>query len=271
MVRSGLRDVALYPARAAVRASRNRLEASVEDALTGPELMRILDRVLAGPFPEELGQLVAERRVVERIVEQLADDGRLQELVERVAAQPAVHDALRHALAQETTSFAGDLARSLRAEARALDARVDRSRGQVVPGAAGVVTRAVALVVDAALVGIVSASLSAMLALVASLVGSLRPAWLVGMLLGAGWSAVGAVYFSVFWSLLGQTPGMRLMRVHVRAPDGAPLSLGRAALRFIGLAAAIIPCFAGFLPALFDSRRRALPDLIARTTVVDDA
>ncbi len=259
MARSGLRDVALYPARAAVRASRHRLEASVEDAITGPELARVLDRILAGPFPEELGRMLADRRVLERIAAQLAADGRLEEVVERAVAQPAVHEALRRALAQETASVAGTLASTLRARTRGLDPRVDWARSPAPPEAAGVVTRAVALVVDAAVIGLVSASLSAMAALVASLVGSLRPVWLVSLLLTLGWGAVGIVYFSFFWSLLGQTPGMRLMRVHVRAPGGAPPSLGRAVLRSIALAAAIIPCFAGFLPALFDQSAARAP------------
>ena len=66
----------------------------------------------------------------------------------------------------------------------------------------------------------------------------------------------------------GQTAGKRLLRIRVLAPEGAPLSFGRAALRVVGLALAIIPCFAGFIPAFFDSRCRALPDLIATTTVI---
>ena len=41
-------------------------------------------------------------------------------------------------------------------------------------------------------------------------------------------------------------------------------------MRLLGLALSIIPCFAGFLPALVDGRRRALQDFIARTLVVYD-
>ena len=61
------------------------------------------------------------------------------------------------------------------------------------------------------------------------------------------------------------------MRIRVRGPGGAAPSFARSLLRVLGLALAIIPCFAGFIPAFFDGRRRALPDLIAGTTVeVDD-
>jgi uncharacterized RDD family membrane protein YckC len=50
------------------------------------------------------------------------------------------------------------------------------------------------------------------------------------------------------------------------------LTAGRAFVRALGLALAIIPCFLGFVPALFDRRRRALPDYLAGTVVVyDDA
>ena len=77
-------------------------------------------------------------------------------------------------------------------------------------------------------------------------------------------------YFVLFWSAAGQTPGMRLMRLRVRRPEGGGLSVGRAIVRAIGLALAILPLFAGFLPALFDERRRALPDFLAGTVVVYD-
>ena len=60
------------------------------------------------------------------------------------------------------------------------------------------------------------------------------------------------------------------MRLRARRADGGGISLGRAIVRALGLALAIIPLFAGFLPALFDERRRALPDYLAGTVVVYD-
>ena len=46
------------------------------------------------------------------------------------------------------------------------------------------------------------------------------------------------------------------------------MHLFRALIRLGGLVLAIIPLFAGFLPVLFDERRRALQDLLARTVVI---
>ena len=276
--------VALYPARAAMRASRTRIEASVEHVLTGPELARIVDAVLAGPFPEELGRILVERRVLDRVVTEMAKDVRFDELIDEVLGRPevrdaiekavgsaAVHDVIRRAVQQQTSSTVGDVTEALRVRVRALDERVDQRRAPAATGFGGVATRAIALVTDAALIGLIAASLSAMFALIASLVGELRPAWLVGLLLSIGWALLATVYFAGFWNLVGQTPGMQLMRIRVRGPGGAAPSFARSLLRVLGLALAIIPCFAGFIPAFFDGRRRALPDLIAGTTVeVDD-
>ena len=65
------------------------------------------------------------------------------------------------------------------------------------------------------------------------------------------------VYFVLFWSVTGQTPGMRAMRLRVVTADGTPPSLWRAFVRLIGLLLAIVPLFAGFLPVLFDARSGA--------------
>ena len=100
--------------------------------------------------------------------------------------------------------------------------------------------------------------------------GHLRPAWLVDALVGSGFALVSVVYFVGFWTTVGQTPGMRLFGLRVVSYAHAPLGLGRAAVRLFGLVLAIVPCFAGFLPALVDGRRRALPDFVARTLVVYD-
>ena len=108
----------------------------------------------------------------------------------------------------------------------------------------------------------------ALIGLVASLFGELRPMWLVGRARGSragrSWSSG---YFVGFWSTVGQTPGMRMMHVRVSPGPGRRLRLafpppsGRPGSRGHLL-------FTGFLPALVDSRRRALQDFLAGTTVV---
>ena len=133
---------------------------------------------------------------------------------------------------------------------------------------AGIATRGIALTLDAALANLIVLTLSVMIGLVASLAGDLRPRWLVALVAAVGWAFVVGGYFVLCWSTTGQTPGMRAMRLRVVTYDGERVHVFRALIRLGGLILSIIPLFAGFLPVLFDSRRRALHDMLARTVVV---
>jgi uncharacterized RDD family membrane protein YckC len=133
---------------------------------------------------------------------------------------------------------------------------------------AGVATRAVALAIDVALAQLIAFAGGAVFALVGSLVGDLKLDTTGRLLAGIVWLAVVGTYFVLFWSTVGQTPGMRTMAVRLVTYDGHPPNIARSIVRLIGLGLAIIPCFLGFVPALVDSRRRALPDLLAGTVVL---
>jgi uncharacterized RDD family membrane protein YckC len=294
----GLADAAgraaFFPARAAARVWRGRLEEAAEDVLSAPEIARVVDRALAGPLPEEIARSLVRHRVLERMAAELAARGELErlvtlglgsqrtlELTDRMLASEEMQHALRavasspelrDAMAEQATGLAEEVVGSVRASAARLDDRAEQVvRRRPRTGAAtygGIVTRAVALATDAALTIVILMSITGVVALVASLVGGLRPEWLVGALLGSGWILLTGAYFSVFWSTAGQTPGMRLLRVRVRGPDGTAPSLGRSLVRFVGLVLAIVPLFAGFVPVLFTERRRGLPDFVAGTVVV---
>jgi len=277
---------ALYPGRLAARAWRGRIESAADDVLAAPEIARVLDRALAGPLPEELARSLVRHRVLERVVRELAESGELQrmieeslasqrtvELTDRVLASEEMQQMLRSvasspelrgAIAKQSAGLAEEVIAGLRSSAVRLDARLGRSRSR---RNAGVATRGAALALDALLALGIFVTGSAVVALIASLVGGIRPHWLAGSLLGAAWVLVAGGYFVLFWSAAGQTPGMRLMRLRVRREGGGGISVGRAIVRTVGLFLAIIPLFAGFLPALFDERRRALPDYLAGTTV----
>jgi uncharacterized RDD family membrane protein YckC len=176
---------------------------------------------------------------------------------------------VRAALTRQTASFAEELIAGIRARAVRLDDRLGRRRPRAAAAPfAGIATRALAFAIDAALIIVIFASLSALIAVASSLVGTLRPAWLAGLLLGSGLTLIAGIYFATFWSGAGQTPGMRLLRLRLWGPRGEPPSLGRSLVRAVGTAIAIIPLFAGYLPVLFDARRRGLPDFLAGTVVV---
>jgi uncharacterized RDD family membrane protein YckC len=134
----------------------------------------------------------------------------------------------------------------------------------------GIVTRAIAFAVDAAVIQLAAIAVAGTVALILTVVSPSDEldgvlAW-IGAVAYALW-LVG--YFVTFWSATGQTPGNRLLHIRVcRATDGAAPSLAAALLRFAGLVAAALPLFAGFLPILLDDRRRGIHDMLAGTVVV---
>ena len=182
------------------------------------------------------------------------------ELTDKVLASDEMQSALRHvasspelrdAIARQTTGLADEMVGGLRASAARLDDRAEQvlrrpPRRERSPYG-GIATRAIALATDGLLTVVLFMSVVGIAALVGSLVGGLRPEWLVGVLLGSGWMLVVGVYFVLFWSTAGQTPGMRLLHIRVRGPGGDTPSIGRSLLRLVGLVLAIVPLFAGFL------------------------
>jgi len=82
------------------------------------------------------------------------------------------------------------------------------------------------------------------------------------------WIAAFATYFTAWWALTGQTPGMRALGIKVLTTTGDRLRPRRGLLRVLAMAVAAFPLFAGYLLILVNDRRRGLHDLIARTVVV---
>jgi uncharacterized RDD family membrane protein YckC len=134
---------------------------------------------------------------------------------------------------------------------------------------AGIVSRTVALAIDAGALTVGFAVASGVLGLILSLFTAVEVSS-PGAVLGAAgvWSVVVGSYFVLFWTLAGETPGMRLMALRVVGGTGEPPRLGRSLVRLVGMILAAIPFFAGYALILFDERRRGLQDMLAGTTVV---
>ena len=204
--RSGLADAAgraaFFPARAAARVWRAPIEEAVDEVLSAPEIARVLDRALAGSLPEELARSLVRHRVLERIAAELAASGELErlvtaalasprtlELTDRVLASDETQRALRHvasspelrdAIARQTTGLAEEVVGGVRASAARLDDRAEqivrRPPRAERPIYGGIATRAIALATDAAVTIVLFMSVVGIAALMASLVGGLRPA-----------------------------------------------------------------------------------------------
>jgi uncharacterized RDD family membrane protein YckC len=139
-----------------------------------------------------------------------------------------------------------------------------------VAGYGGLVTRAIAAAIDALLIDLAALFVAAVVALVLSIFPITDHTKSLLAVVGGVLFAVWVVsYFVTFWTTTGQTPGDRVMRVRVLRENGGTLGPWRATLR---LAAAVLGLvfFLGYLPILFNHRRRALHDWVGGTVVVNE-
>jgi uncharacterized RDD family membrane protein YckC len=81
----------------------------------------------------------------------------------------------------------------------------------------------------------------------------------------ATWLAFGAVYLLAFWSLAGQTPGMRFLNIRL---DLERLPFRRSVRRLVGLGLSVLTFGLGFLGVVFGAQRRGWDDRLAGTSVV---
>jgi uncharacterized RDD family membrane protein YckC len=236
---------------------------------------------------EELVRQTIENPAVERMLKETIDSRLTTDLADQVVQSEAFRKTLqsvlsspevRHALERQTRGFGADIAAAARRKGRRGDTSIESGVRSVVrrprPSAergrfGGFVTRGLGFLTDLLLIHLIYLVAGGMIGLVTSIFGTLEPTWLVGTLAGIGEILLVTFYFVLFWSTAGQTPGMRIMRLRVLHAGESP-AVWRSLVRLVGLALAIIPCFAGFVPVLFDAERRALQDYLAGTTVVYD-
>jgi uncharacterized RDD family membrane protein YckC len=124
--------------------------------------------------------------------------------------------------------------------------------------------RVVAYIIDAIILGIIGAILSVPLAVNYSDPSSTayRTSNAIDLILSA-------VYFVGLWTYMGSSLGQRIFRMRVvDATTGAPVTLGKAVLRWLGLLLSFFVCFIGVIWVAFDSRKQGWMDKIAGTVVV---
>jgi uncharacterized RDD family membrane protein YckC len=254
-------------------------EQAVEDAIVraveSEAVERAVGRVLEGPALDRAVERALASPAVEQAWERLLASEEAQKLVERIAEAPEI----RAAIASQSAGLLEDIADEVREAARRLDDAVERIVRRVLfrrrrsepTSTAGAVSRALALGIDAALLNAGFFAASALIALAAS-VFLADPDGISTSALVAGtttWLAAGSAYLLLFWSLAGQTPGMRFLGIELRLEDGSRrLGFRRSVRRLIGLVLSVIPLGLGFIGVVLGDRRRGLLDVIAGTEVV---
>jgi uncharacterized RDD family membrane protein YckC len=261
-------------------------EEAMVAAVESEAVERALIRVLQGPAVENAvhGALDSETvktalvdaldsEMVDEVWRRLLASEEAQKLVERIAEAPE----LRAAISAQSVGLLQDIGHTIARTTRRLDDGLERvvrrllfRRQRTEPTErAGGITRGLALGLDGLIVNLGFSGLAAVAALIASAFTG-NGHGVSGYVLAFGtvaWIALGSLYAVGFWSLAGQTPGMRFFAIRIGA-EGEGLGLRRSLKRLAGMALAVITFGLGFLGVITDERRRGWQDRLAGADVL---
>jgi uncharacterized RDD family membrane protein YckC len=261
-------------------------EEAMVAAIESEAVERALTRVLQGPLVEEAAHGALESDAVKRALIDALDSEMVDEvwrrmlaseetqrLVERIAEAPEI----RAAISAQSVGFIEDIGHTIGDTTRRLDGAIEgaarrvtfRKRRQEPTKRAGALTRVLAFGLDLLIVNLAFSGMAAIAALIGSFFsgtdnGLSGPALALG---SAAWIGLAGLYLVTFWSLAGQTPGMRFFGIRL-ATQSRGLPPRRSLRRLVGLFLAAIPFGIGFLGILFDERRRGWQDRLAGVDVL---
>lgn len=261
-------------------------EEAIVSAVESEAVERAIARVLEGPVIEEavqgaLDSTAVKKAILETLDSELVDEvwrrllagPQIQQMVERIAEAPEV----RAAIASQSVGLIGDIARQIAKVARDLDDTVERilrriffrRRRPLPTNRAGAVTRGAAFGIDAVIVNLFFTVLAGAVTLLVGFFGGSGNGVPTGALAAGSfiWLVVVSTYLVGFWSLAGQTPGMRFMGIRL---NERRLPFRRSIRRLIGIGLSVITFGIGFLGIVFGESRRSWADRMGHTEVVYD-
>lgn len=261
-------------------------EEAMVAAVESEAVERALVRVLQGPLVEEAARGALEsdavkQALIEALDSEMVDEvwrrllasEEAQRLVERIAEAPE----LRAAISAQSVGFIEDVGHTIGEATRRADGIVERIARRVLfrrrrtepTERAGAVTRTLAFAFDALIVNLGFWGVAAIAALIGSFFsGDGNGVSGIAIAVGSSaWLALEGLYLVAFWSLAGQTPGMRFFGIRLGV-EGRGLPVRRAIRRLFGLGLAVIPFGLGFLGTLTDERRRGWQDRLAGVDVL---
>jgi uncharacterized RDD family membrane protein YckC len=249
-------------------------ERALARVLEGPVVEEAVEQAMRSPAVERALTEAIDSEMIDRVWERLLASDEAQKLVERIAEAPEV----RSAITAQGAGLIEDIGREAAQATHRLDDGFERvvrriffrKRREDKTNRAGAVSRAIALVLDGAILNAAFLALSGVITLVFSLAfGQGGEASAPAIAIGAvAWIVMGSLYLISFWALAGQTPGMRFVRIHLDSEDGRRIGLRRAVRRLFGLVLAILPLGAGLWAVVFSRDRRGWQDRFAGTEVL---
>lgn len=263
------------------RALDEAVEEAILRALHSPAVGRAIERAMAsqaeavGLSSEELARVVKqalESEVAEQAWGEVLASREVQMLIERIAEAPEIRTAIAAQGAGLVTDVGVKLTRLTEAFDDALERIVRRRDPDSETNQAGLATRLVAFAVDFTILFAIYSLASGVIASVVSFSFGDHLTAIGGAILGVIGYLLGATVLVLFWSLAGQTPGMRFLSIRVMQDGQRDVTLGRAIKRAFALAFALAPLGLGYFWILRNPSRHAWHDTLTGTEVVyDDA
>lgn len=252
------------------------VERAVVRVLESDAAQQAIERALSSPAVERAAVRVLDSELVDHVWERLLASDEAQKLVERIAEAPEV----RAALTSQGVGLLEDIGRGVRDTADRVDGAiarvVERLRGRTAIAPrdrihVGIFTRTVAAAIDGAVLNLSFLAVSAIFGVtIGGVLGDARdPSGAAVVAGGALWLWASAFYLGIFWSLAGQTLGMRFLSIRLDHHGERKIGARRAIRRLAGTALSVLSFGIGFLISIFDDRRRTLADRLAGTEVIE--
>lgn len=251
------------------------VERALIRVLQGPATESAIRGVLASPEFERALTDAIDSKLVDKVWDQLLSSDEVQKLIERIADAPEI----RNAIASQGVGLIEDLGRQVRRISNGLDAAVERIARRLArkpprtepSDNAGFVTRTLGLAIDVAIINATFFAISAGFTFVVNAVfGDFETSSAPALALGTvTFLTILTVYLLFFWTLAGQTLGMRLLGIRLIDFHADPhLDMRTAVRRLFGVVLSVLTLGIGFLMVLFSDRRRGLMDRMANTEVI---
>jgi uncharacterized RDD family membrane protein YckC len=244
------------------------VERAIVRVLESDAAQEALERTLSSPAVERAAIQVLDSELVDVVWDRLLTSEEVQRLIERIAEAPEV----RAAIAAQGFGLIDDIGRQIRRIGDRLDGGVERFVRRVIgkprtatKDSVGLVTRGVAFLIDGAILNGAFLAVAAVLTALFGGDGVSSTGWVVG---AAAWVFFGGFYLFTFWSLAGQTPGMRFLSIRIEHQGSPRLGPRVARRRLIGTVLSLIPFGLGFLGVVTRDDQRGFHDRHADTDVV---
>jgi uncharacterized RDD family membrane protein YckC len=261
------------------RALDEAVEEAILRALRSPAVGRAIERAIAGHAEaaglssEELARIVKqvlESEAAEQAWGEVLASREVQMLIERISEAPEIRAAIAAQGAGLITDIGVKLTRLTEAFDDALERIVRHREPDSETNQAGLATRLVAFAIDFGLLFAVYSLASGVIASVVSFSFGSTLSPIGGAIVGVIGYLLGGAVLVLFWSLGGQTPGMRFLSIRLTQDGSRDVTLGRAIKRVFALVLALLPLGLGYFWILRNPSRHAWHDTMTGTEVVYD-